>query len=58
MRMTPIGSAPESYNFPIRNEIVAGLSDSILIPEAGIKSGTLITASLALDLGKDVFAVP
>ena len=54
----PIGSAPESYNFPIRNEIVAGLSDSILIPEAGIKSGTLITASLALDLGKDVFAVP
>lgn len=54
----PIGSAPESYNFPIRNEIVAGLSDSILIPEAGIKSGTLITASLALDLGKDVFVVP
>ena len=54
----PIGATPESYNFPIRNEVVAGLSDSILIPEAGIKSGTLITASLALDLGKDVFAVP
>lgn len=54
----PIGTMPETYNFPIRNEIVAWLSDSILIPEAGIKSGTLITARLALDLGKDVFAIP
>ena len=44
--------------FPIRNEVVAALSDGIIIPEAGIKSGTLITAQLALDHGRDVFAVP
>ena len=44
--------------FPIRNEVVAALSDGIIIPEAGVKSGTLITAQLALDHGRDVFAVP
>ncbi len=54
----PIWTKPEPYNFPIRNEIVAALSDGIIIPEAAIKSGTLITASLALDHGRDVFAVP
>lgn len=54
----PIGTLPEPYNFPIRNEIVAALSDGIIIPEAGIKSGTLITAQLALDHGRDVFAIP
>jgi DNA processing protein len=54
----PIGTKPEPYYFPIRNEIVAALSDGIIIPEAGIKSGTLITANLALEHGRDVFAVP
>lgn len=54
----PLDTAPESYNFPIRNEIVAWLSETILIPEAGLKSGTLITARLALELGKEVCAVP
>lgn len=54
----PIGTPPEPYNFPIRNEIVAALSDGIIIPEAAIKSGTLITAQLALDHGRDVFAAP
>jgi DNA processing protein len=44
--------------FPIRNEVVAALSDGIIIPEAGIKSGTLITAGLALEHGRDVFAIP
>jgi DNA processing protein len=44
--------------FPIRNEIVAALSDGIIIPEAGVKSGTLITAGLALEHGRDVFAIP
>lgn len=54
----PIETKPEPFYFPIRNEIVAALSDGIIIPEAGIKSGTLITANLALEHGRDVFAVP
>jgi DNA processing protein len=53
-----LGTKPESYNFPIRNEIVAGLSQWILVVEAWIKSGTLITANLWLEQGKDIFAVP
>ncbi len=54
----PIGTEPEAFNFPIRNEIVAALSDGIIIPEAASKSGTLITAQLALEHGRDVFAIP
>ncbi len=54
----PLGTWPEVYNFPIRNEIVAALSNGILIPEAALSSGTLITAQLALEHGRDVFAVP
>jgi DNA processing protein len=47
-----------AYNFPIRNEIVAWLSSAVVIIEAKQKSGSLITAKLALDLWKDLFAVP
>ena len=54
----PIGMWPEPYNFPIRNEIVAGISRWTLVTEAAEKSGTLITAGLALDFGRDVFAFP
>lgn len=54
----PIGTKPEPYYFPIRNEVVAALSNGIIIPEAGLKSWTLITAWLALEHGRDVFAVP
>lgn len=54
----PIDTKSEPYMFPIRNEVVAALSDDIIIPEAGVKSGTLITAGLALEHGRDVFAVP
>lgn len=54
----PIGTIAEPYNFPIRNEVVAALSDGVVIPEAWVKSGTLITAKLALDHGRDVFAIP
>ena len=44
MSAFPVGVGPEPYNFPIRNEIVAGLSRGTLITEAAEKSGTLITA--------------
>ncbi|MFA5917217.1 MAG: DNA-processing protein DprA [Candidatus Gracilibacteria bacterium] len=54
----PIGEIPNNYNFPIRNEIVAGISSGVIVIESSEKSGTLITANLALEQGKDVFAVP
>ncbi len=49
---------PKRYTFPYRNRIVAGLSDGVLITEAGLKSGTLHTKEFALEYGKDIFAVP
>lgn len=58
MSAFPLGTGPEAFNFPIRNEIVAGMSRGVLVTEAGEKSGTLITAGLALDFGRDVFAIP
>ncbi len=54
----PLGTWPEVYNFPIRNEIVAWMSKGIIIPEAWEWSGTLITAQLWIEHGRDIFVIP
>ncbi len=54
----PSDQDPEQKHFPMRNRIIAGMSDAVIVVETAAKGGSMITANMAIDYGRDVFAVP
>ena len=54
----PLDTPPEKYHFPFRNRLIAALGESLIVPQATLHSGAMITVNEALALGKEVYTVP